>query len=483
MKKTLLTLLICVSLLAAAQAQIVITEIMYNPPESGQDTLEYVELYNNTNATVDVSGWSFTQGFEFVFPAGFTIPANGYVVIAKNIAYFQSKFGFAPLEWVTGGALTNSGEDLELRDANGNVIDYVDYKNASPWPMEPNGNGPSLVLCDPSADNSQPGSWQGASNSTGIIINGKEVKANPGAAATCGAAPTFPARSIGEVTVVNGAGVNDSVGADVTLVGTVYGVNLRGTNGLQFTLIDVNNNGIAVFSQVASFDYTVHEGDRISVRGFIGQFNGLTQLLPESITVLSENNPLVSPTIVVNANETTESSLIRINGLTLVDPIEWDTTGNPSGFTVRAISSANPTDTVFIRIDNNTNLYLLSVPPTPFNVTGIGGQFDSSNPFSSGYQVSPRYIADISSLVATKEVDFSEHVLLTPNPTASGYLTVNTNLRFDRITFLSSTGIPLRTMNQPAMQEQIALSSLPAGTYLLRFERGGSVWTTRFVKL
>lgn len=484
MKKTLLILFACLGLLTAAQAQIVITEIMYNPPEANTDTLEYVELYNNTNATVNVSGWTFAQGFEFTFPSGSSIPANGYVIVAKNIAHFQSKFGFAPYEWATGGALTNSGEDLELRDASGNVIDYVDYKNASPWPMEPNGNGPSLVLCDPNSDNSLPASWQAANNPTGIIINNREVKANPGAAAVCGAAPTFPARSIGEVTNVNATtGVNDSVGADVTLQGTVYGVNLRGTNGLQFTLIDGSNSGIAVFSQTASFGYTVQEGDRISVRGFIGQFNGLTQLLPESIMLVSENNSLVTPTAVNNANESTESSLIRINSLTLVDPAEWDSTGQASGFTVRAISSANPTDTVFIRIDNNTNLYAQSVPPTPFNLIGIGGQFDSSNPFTSGYQISPRYIADISSLVGTKEADFSDNVLLMPNPAASGYLTVHTNLRFDRISVLSNTGALLRTLNQPAMQEQIALSALPAGTYLLRFERNGGVWTTRFVKM
>jgi len=482
MKKTLLTLFTCLGLLVAAQAQIVITEIMYNPPEAGTDTLEYVELYNQTNASVNVSGWNFTQGFEFMFPAGSSIPANGYVIVAKNSAFFQSKFGFAPYEWVMGGALTNSGEDLELRDANDNVIDYVDYKNVSPWPTEPAGNGPSLVLCDPNSDNSLPESWQGSTNATGVIINGKEVKASPGAASTCGALPSFPSRSIAEVTAVNAAGVNDSVGIDLTLLGTVYGVNLRGTNGLQFTLIDDNNQGIAVFSQSSSFNYTVQEGNEISVRGFIGQFNGLTQLLPESITLVSPSHPLVSPLVVVNVAESGESSLIRINNLTLVDPAEWDTVGQAAGFTVRAIASAQPNDTVFIRVDNNTNLYAQSVPPTPFNLTGIGGQFDSSNPYTSGYQILPRYIADISSLVGTKEVDFSAHVLLTPNP-ASDYLLINSDLRFDRVAVISAQGALLRTLNQPDLQEHLPLISLPAGTYFLRFEKDGGVWMTRFVKM
>ena len=484
MKKTLLTLFAGLCLLVAAQAQIVITEIMYNPPEAGTDTLEYVELYNNTSAPVDVSGWNFTQGFEFVFPAGTIIPANGYVVIAKNVAYFQARFGFAPFEWVLGGALTNSGEDLELRDAGGNVIDYVDYKNAAPWPTGPNGNGPSLVLCDPNADNTQPSNWQAATTPTGVIINGKEVLASPGAAngATCGSMPTFPTRTIAEVTAVNNAtGITDSIGADVTLVGTVYGVNLR-SPGLQFTIIDDSNNGIAVFSQTETYGYNVEEGDEVSISGFISQFNGLTQLLPSSISELSSNNPLITPTTVTNVGESSESSLIRINNLNLVDPTEWDTTGNAAGFTVRAVSAANPFDTIFIRIDNNTNLFLQGVPPQPFNLTGIGGQFDSSNPYTSGYQVSPRYQADISTLVGVYAANFSAQVRLTPNP-AHDYLTVQSALRFDRLRVLSAAGVLVRTLENPDLLEPISLTTLPAGTYFLRFEQDGGVWTTRFVKM
>ena len=76
-----------------AQAQIVITEIMYNPPESGTDSLEYIELYNNSAATVDLSGWNFTQGFVFTFPAGSSIAAGQYITISKTTFTFNSIFG------------------------------------------------------------------------------------------------------------------------------------------------------------------------------------------------------------------------------------------------------------------------------------------------------------------------------------------------------------------------------------------------------
>ena len=51
MKKSLL-LLLFFSTLQLVNAQVVITEIMYNPPESGQDSLEYIELYNNNAGAV-----------------------------------------------------------------------------------------------------------------------------------------------------------------------------------------------------------------------------------------------------------------------------------------------------------------------------------------------------------------------------------------------------------------------------------------------
>ncbi len=195
MKKCLLTLFALFCLLKLAQAQVVVTEIMYNPPESNTDSLEYIEIYNNTNAAIDISGWSFTQGAPFTFPAGTSMPSHAYFVIARNPAPVQTLFGISNVfAWNTGEALTNSGEDIELRDAASNVIDYVDYKNVAPWPTDPAGGGSSLVLCDFNSDNSLPISWQAATTPVnGLIINGKQVYANPGAASGCTGTVTLSA--------------------------------------------------------------------------------------------------------------------------------------------------------------------------------------------------------------------------------------------------------------------------------------------------
>jgi len=41
---------------------IVITEIMYNPPESGTDSLEFIELMNNDTVTVNLLDFFFASG-------------------------------------------------------------------------------------------------------------------------------------------------------------------------------------------------------------------------------------------------------------------------------------------------------------------------------------------------------------------------------------------------------------------------------------
>jgi hypothetical protein len=48
-----------------------------------------------------------------------------------------------------------------------------------------------------------------------------------------------------------------------------------------------------------------------------------------------------------------------------------------------------------LRIDADVNLFSQPAPVGPFDVIGIGGQFDNSSPFTAGYQLLPRYIQDI----------------------------------------------------------------------------------------
>ena len=153
---------------------VIINEIHYDP-DVKTELAEFVELYNVTDESVDVGGWQFTRGIEFVFEPGTLIPPDGYLVLAGNPDKFQSKFGFAPFGPFVG-KLDNDGETITLRDADYEKVDEVDYQLGFPWPtvgesvpeaQPPTGTGHSIQLINPGMDNDLGGSWRSKSPTPG----------------------------------------------------------------------------------------------------------------------------------------------------------------------------------------------------------------------------------------------------------------------------------------------------------------------------
>ena len=176
MKKNYSIILVLFTLLIQnLSGQIVMTEIMYNPPESGTDSLEFIELYNAGNNTVNISGYSFTNGISITLST--IIDSGNFVIVCEDSIALANTFGINGYEWV--GSLSNGGEPIVLRDSQGLLVDSVEYSSSGSWPSSANGNGYSLVLCDPKSDNSLAENWSAASTNTGITINGVEIFAHP----------------------------------------------------------------------------------------------------------------------------------------------------------------------------------------------------------------------------------------------------------------------------------------------------------------
>ncbi|MCB0761239.1 MAG: lamin tail domain-containing protein [Flavobacteriales bacterium] len=202
----------------------------------------------------------------------------------------------------------------------------------------------------------------------------------------------IPLYSIAEVHGEDDNAVADSLDVLCELRGIVHGYNLN-PDGVQFTLID-ETGGIGVYHGTSSFGYTVNEGDSIHVVGVIDQFNGLTQIIPDTILYMESGLALTEPIISSEHNEDTESILVELKCVELVDPAQW--TNEEPGFNVE-ITAGSLSFTM--RIDADVDLFGTEAPLGVFNVVGIGGQFDSSSPYDSGYQFLPRYADDMSDAV------------------------------------------------------------------------------------
>jgi len=141
----------------------VINEFHYNSldPTSFE---EFIELHNPGDTAIDLSGWTISNAVDFTFPAGTTLTAGGYRVIAGNPTVLQTKFAITGVLGPWTGKLSSKGERIELRNASGVLKDSVDYGTGFPWPTAANGAGPSCELIHPSLDNDLGGSWRSSYN-------------------------------------------------------------------------------------------------------------------------------------------------------------------------------------------------------------------------------------------------------------------------------------------------------------------------------
>jgi len=166
---------------------VVISEIMYHPPEGGN---EFVELYNRTAEAVPLFDptfpshtWDF-DGLRYRFPGTAQIPAFGAaLVVSIEPAVFRGRYGVpagVPIFGPYPGALDNSGETLRLLRPDEPVpgqsefvpyllVDKVDYGRDGDWPTQPDGGGESLQRSAADAWGDDPASWQHGPPTPGVV--------------------------------------------------------------------------------------------------------------------------------------------------------------------------------------------------------------------------------------------------------------------------------------------------------------------------
>jgi hypothetical protein len=161
-------------------AAIVINEIMYHPA-SDIETQEYVELYNPGPGAAILTGWRLAGAVGYSFPSGKTITSGGYLVIAKSVAAFHTRYPASTADVIGDytGQLDNAGEEILLYDAALNLIDRVAYSDEGHWPRSPDGNGSSLELINPDLDNSVAQSWAASSAGGTPGLRNSQYVANP----------------------------------------------------------------------------------------------------------------------------------------------------------------------------------------------------------------------------------------------------------------------------------------------------------------
>ncbi|MBK7629915.1 MAG: T9SS type A sorting domain-containing protein [Ignavibacteriales bacterium] len=221
----------------------------------------------------------------------------------------------------------------------------------------------------------------------------------------------------------NGIGIN--LGDLVTLRGIVTVSNQFGSP----SYIQDNSGGISIYG--TTFSSLVQPGDEVLVSGTITQFNGLNQLeFPILHSIISSGNEvepvLTTPSMLSNDGvagiENYEGRLVRVNGV-LVTELNGTTFSNWA-YKNYMLTGSSSSDTVQIRIDNDTQIIGMVAPAGRFDVVGVLSQFKTSLPFIGGYQLMSRIPSDIISNGPIIE-KYPEEVELTSNSITLDWSTIN----------------------------------------------------------
>lgn len=158
---------------------VVITEIMYHPPD-GQD--EYLELANIASEPTPLFDplhpenlWQLVNGVQFAFPPDTTLQPEERVLLTEiDPALFRARHGIPAATRIFGpwtGSLDNAGEAVEIAQPDAPqtvppiglvpyvVVERVRYDNHWPWPSEPDGHGASLVRISPTQYGDDSANW------------------------------------------------------------------------------------------------------------------------------------------------------------------------------------------------------------------------------------------------------------------------------------------------------------------------------------
>ncbi len=387
--RTLFSVLAALGLMASVSAQaFVINEIYYDGP--GTDAGCFTEIL--APAGTDLTGYSLVgvngsngEVYRTVFLDGMIVPDDGRLVIAMDSTVVEADYIDSGMDW------QNGPDEVEFFDATGGYLDGVCYGQSDFLTCEGGTYGPdvasgmSISRCPDGTDTDDNGA------------DTAETQPTPGAENDCGT--TGPTDlTLCEAVALDGDGFPIHFGELVHIVDPLIVLNDHGTYSADYLDCGATDGECCV--NLFDFDFTdmLMSGDEVEVTGTIAFYNGKIEISgPDlEIIVLSTGNPLPEPEsisteeLVINGDQY-ESCLIMIDHLYITGGDPWPPEGQNANILVADETGVDVT----MRIDKETNIDGSTPPDEPFTCIGIGGQFDSSSPYTDGFQILPRSLEDL----------------------------------------------------------------------------------------
>ncbi len=166
---------------------VIINEVAWAGTTSSLTGDEWIELYNTTNATVNITGWTLkaADGSPSITLNG-TILAGGYFLLERDDDTTVSDI---PADQVYTGELSNSGETLSLRDGSGTVIDTANGNGGS-WPKGSSSTYETMERIGTSTESDSSWLTNTSAKRNGKNANNGDILGTPKSANSQAATPT-----------------------------------------------------------------------------------------------------------------------------------------------------------------------------------------------------------------------------------------------------------------------------------------------------
>jgi hypothetical protein len=193
-------------------------------------------------------------------------------------------------------------------------------------------------------------------------------------------------------------------------------------------------------------------GDLIEATGLVVNYNGLTEFSGLPMVVLTGSGAAPVGTLVPASTfasnpaiEALESQLIRIENVVFPTSGQVTITGSGVNYTCTADG-----ETFTVRIDRDIAYEIATVPDQfilpagPVTLTAIVSQFDAIAPHDTGYQLLPRFQADLAAALDTPALTVTRtasdiHLSWNAVSGATGYSIYRSNLPYTGFTLLNTT--------------------------------------------
>ena len=384
------------------------SELFFSEYSEGSSNNKYFEIYNPTANAISLSGYTvYLSGNGGSFTNSFTTNAtiaSGDVYVAATNQSSTTILAEADTALAYPSVAHFNGDDALILVSGTDTIDIIGVPGFDPgtnWTVGSGSTRNHTLIRKAAVDT---GSTDWTTGATEWDVYAQDTWTYVGShTSNCSVSgPTTSLPNIVTVNSFNGMnqnGVVDSLGVYKWIKGIVTSIDFDGNSGYVFYLEDFTD-GINIYSPTDLNNYTSPMmGDSLLVYGQVGQFRGLTQLVIDSLILINQNNTLPIPSIETTLDETTESELIKLVGVNIIDPSQWPSLGSSAN-----VNMTNGTDTMVIRIDSDTDIDGSAAPAGKFDVTGLGSQYDFSSPYSQGYQLLPRSLDDFVDVPGPKIV-------------------------------------------------------------------------------